>query len=120
MLKGLQMLAQIRVLHWQTSSYAEHRAFGDFYENVEPKVDRLVEVVQGRYQKVQFGGIENVQISDYNNLKIHLFLQDMKEFFSVGLESCGLNKEIDADIFNIAQEITAEIEKLKYLLTLKS
>jgi hypothetical protein len=43
----------------------------------------------------------------------------MKSFFSVRLEQAGLNKETDADIYNIAQEITAEIEKLKYLLTLK-
>jgi hypothetical protein len=66
-----------------------------------------------------FGGIENIQVADYNALKLHLFLEDMKSFFSIRLEQAGLNKETDADIYNIAQEITAEIEKLKYLLTLK-
>jgi hypothetical protein len=118
-LKCLQMQAQVRVLHWETSSYPEHMAFGQFYDAVDPLVDKLVEVIQGRYQKIMFGGIENIQVADYNALKLHLFLEDMKSFFSVRLEQAGLNKETDADIYNIAQEITAEIEKLKYLLTLK-
>lgn len=35
--------------HWHTSSYAEHVALGDFYEDLLDKLDEYVECYQGKY-----------------------------------------------------------------------
>jgi hypothetical protein len=48
-----------------------------------------------------------------------MFLADMEIFYGTEIFTCGIDKQNDAEIDNIVQEIRAEIAKLKYLLTLK-
>lgn len=118
-LKSLQMQAQMRILHWQTTSFAEHRAFGGFYEATSDLVDQLVEAVQGKYGRIMLGGIDAIQVSDYANLKINIFIMDFETFYTSEIFSCGINPNTDAEIDNILHEIRGQINKLKYLLTLK-
>jgi hypothetical protein len=118
-LKSLQVQTQMRILHWQTTSYAEHIAFGGFYDTVSDLIDTLVEAIQGKYGRIFLGGIDSVQISDYSNLKLNMFIMDMEAFYSNEIFNCGIEKDRDAEIDNILQEIRGEIDKLKYLLTLK-
>lgn len=120
MLKSLQMQAEMKILHWQTMSYAEHNAFGGFYDAADDLIDRLIEAIQGKYNtRIMIGGIDSIQVSDYSNLKINIFLMDMDAFFTSEIWTCGLNKMTDTEIANIVDEIKAELDKLRFLLTLK-
>jgi hypothetical protein len=118
-LKSLQLQAQMRILHWQTTSFAEHNAFGGFYDAADDIIDKLIEAIQGKYGRIMLGGIDSIPVSDYGNLKLNVFIMDMETFFSMEIFSCGINKEVDSEIENIIQELRGEIDKLKYLLTLK-
>ena len=118
-LKSLQVQAQMRLLHWQTTAYAEHIAFGGFYDAADDLIDKLVEAIQGKYGRIMLGGIDAIQVSDYSNLKLNIFIMDMETFYTTEIWSCGLDMAKDSEIENILQEIRAEIQKLKYLLTLK-
>jgi DNA-binding ferritin-like protein len=118
-LKSLQLQSQMKMLHWQTTSYAEHNAFGGFYDAADDLIDKLIEVIQGKYGRIMLGGIDSIPVSDYGNLKLNMFIMDMEAFFCKEVFMCGIDKNKDADIDNILQEISAEINKLKYLLTLK-
>jgi hypothetical protein len=118
-LKSLQLQAQMKILHWQTTSYAEHKTFMKFYNNVDDLIDNLIETVQGKYGRIMLGGIDSIPVSDYSNLKINMFIMDMETFFCTEIFNCGINPSTDAEIDNILHEIRAEIDKLKYLLTLK-
>jgi len=40
------------IAHWQSDSYAEHTALGDFYEEIIDILDNFVEVYQGNYKKI--------------------------------------------------------------------
>ena len=119
LLKSLQLQSQMRILHWQTTSFAEHNAFGGFYDAADDIIDTLIEAIQGKYGRIFLGGIDSVQISDYNNLKLNVFIMDMEAFFSTEIYACGIDMNRDSEIDNILQELRGEIDKLKYLLTLK-
>lgn len=118
-LKSLQLQAQMRILHWQTTSFAEHNAFGGFYDAADDIIDKLIEAIQGKYGRITLGGIDSLQVSDYGNLKLNMFLMDIETFYATEIFACGIDKTSDAEIDNIIQELRAEIDKLKYLLTLK-
>ena len=118
-LKCLQIQAQMRILHWQTTSYAEHVAFGSFYDVADEIIDKLIEAIQGKYGRIMLGGIESLQISDYSNLKLNVFLMDIEFFFFNDIFLSGLDRIKDSEIENIIQEFRGELDKLKYLLTLK-
>lgn len=38
--------------HWATSSDAEHRALGEFYDALIDRIDRIVEMYQGAFGKI--------------------------------------------------------------------
>ena len=118
-LKSLQLQAEMRILHWQTTSYAEHMAFREFYDAADDIIDRLIEAIQGKYGRIMLGGIDSIQVSDYNNLKINMFLIDMTNFFHNEIWTCGLDRQNDTEISSIVDEMKAQVDKLKYLLTLK-
>jgi hypothetical protein len=119
-LKSLQLQSQMKILHWQTASYAEHNAFGGFYSDADEIIDQLIEAIQGKYNcRILLGGIDSIQVSDYSNLKINMFLMDMENFYANEIYLCGLDKAKDPEIENILHELRAAIDKLKYLLTLK-
>ncbi len=118
-LKSLQLQAQMRILHWQTNSYAEHAAFGGFYDAADDIIDKLIEAIQGKYGRIMLGGIDSIQVSDYGNLKLNVFLMDMESFYTMEIFNCGIDKNADPEIDNILHELRAEVDKLKYLLTLK-
>jgi hypothetical protein len=42
----LEASAQAKVFHWQTSSFAEHDALGEFYEGFNNLMDRFIESYQ--------------------------------------------------------------------------
>lgn len=110
----LQIQAQIKVLHWQTESFAEHKAFDEVYESLGDLFDKLIEAYSGKYGRPKFGGMKQLAVADYDNVKIDAFIDGLHQFFE-NTFMATTDKELD----NICQEITAELDKLKYLLTLK-
>ncbi len=110
----IQMQGQLKVLHWQTESYAEHNAFGAIYEDLDDRFDRLIEVYSGKYQRPKFGGVKQISFADYENLKVDVFIDGMDDFLTNAFMA-----EQDSEIANIRDEIRADLMKLKYLLTLK-
>ena len=118
-LKMFETHGQIKIFHWQTFSYAEHKAFCKFGNNVEVLFDTLIEAIQGKYGRIYLGGVESISYTDYTQLDINSFLDDLHAFFIDRIYVLGIDKLRDPEIENIIEEILSEIDKLKYLLTLK-
>lgn len=110
----LQISAQLKALHWQTQSYPEHIAFEKTYNSLSERFDLLIEVYSGKYKRPEFGGVKEITIADYSSIKTDAFLKASEEFF-VDL----FTAEQDRELGNIRDEIVADIQQLKYLLTLK-
>jgi DNA-binding ferritin-like protein len=110
----IQMQGQLKVLHWQTESYAEHKAFEKTLNALMGRFDRIIEVYSGKYQRPKFGGVKQITFADYDNLKIEAFIEAFEDFMNNSFMA-----QQDAELNNIKDEIVADIQKLKYLLTLK-
>ena len=44
----LKIQNQLRIFHWQTSKYTQHKAFGKAYEHFDGLIDEFVEVFMGK------------------------------------------------------------------------
>lgn len=111
----LHLQLQAKIFHWQTTSYAQHSAFGSFYDSLVDLIDQLVEVYQGRYNKrlsysksLQLKNMKEVNMMETLSKSVSMLEEDFK----------GACQESDTELFNIRDEIISEINKLKYLLTL--
>jgi DNA-binding ferritin-like protein len=103
--------SQLKIMHWGTSSYAEHQAYGTIYSAVDELLDNLVESYQGCYGKLDFPqcGYINFKEVDVDN-----WLKDVTNSIN------NLREElIEDDLKNLLDEIASSVSKLKYLLTLK-
>ena len=105
---------QFRILHWQTKSYARHKAYGDFYDSFSGLMDEFIETHMGKYGRIKTGG--QIEISNMNDVQIKDYLEEIEQFLIELSEEYDERK--DSDLLNIRDEMLASVNKLKYLLTL--
>lgn len=109
---------QMQIFHFQTTSYAEHNAFGSFYDSFGDKADTLIEAIQGKYGRIFFKNEAEIEVYDYSDSQVKSCIQMAETFFTAEIWTI-LNKSKDEEIANLVQDILDAIQKLKYLLTLK-
>ena len=110
----LKILNQLKVYHWQTQSYAQHQAFGSTYDTLNELIDTFIEVYTGKYGNVKSKITYKFELESYDENFMN-FVDSCVKFLS------NLQNELDSadtDLLNIKDEMLAEINKLKYLLSL--
>ena len=108
---------QAHVFHWQTESFAQHEAFGGFYEDFLESVDDLVESIMGLKGRPVFGAGASIHVEDYSPSNINKFFESLYPLLDNELKMI-CDEDVNEEIFDLARAITANIDKLKYLLTL--
>ena len=106
---------QVHELHWQTFGLGEHEALGDLYNTIFSTKDEIVEKIMGytgvRTKAMPVDPIKNYAPGLPNQIVSELIL------FAKKLEDFGASNNMP-DIENIAQSLSGEAAKTKYLLTL--
>jgi hypothetical protein len=112
--KLVEIQNQLKFFHWQTTSYARHKAYGKTYDNFTELMDTFVEVMMGKY-----GRVPALPMKVYNrNEKDCMTFIDETIAILLNLSTI-LSPSTDTDLLNIRDEMVSEFNKLKYLLTLK-
>lgn len=114
----IKLQNQLRILHWQTSKFSEHKAFGKAYDDLDDLIDDLVEVHQGKYGKIKFGSPFEIELTSYDDISIMDVLSEVTDFLSDYVTEIH-DPQKDTDCLNIRDEILALLNRLKYLLTLQ-
>lgn len=111
----IKILNQLKVYHWQTTSYAEHKAFGKAYDELNDLIDSFVEIYMGKHGQPMTKVVYKFELESYSE-DYRGFVNDCVQYFTnLGMELT----ESDTDLNNIKDEMLAEINKLKYLLSLQ-
>lgn len=108
---------QIKILHWQTKSYAAHQALGAAYESLDALVDSFIETLAGLDQKVLEIDSCIIKCKSINSLDIMEFMKSVSEFLNTKLDS--YIPEGRSDLHNIKDEMIAVVNKTMYLLRLE-
>lgn len=116
--KFLTFQNQVKILHWQTTSYSEHNSLGSLYDSLSTNIDEFVEVFMGKYGRIISGNSFNLTLENYKNLGPMSLMSDMENYLISELPTM-LDNSKDTDLLNIRDEILAAVNKTKYLLTLK-
>jgi DNA-binding ferritin-like protein len=111
-LLGLQN--QLRMLHWGTNSYAEHKALGKAYEGLDDLIDTFVETWMGVHGKDL--GSPKLDLRPYTPGSAEKLLDQAVQFFTTDLNAAIKS---NTDLTNIRDEMLGLIHRTKYLLTLK-
>jgi hypothetical protein len=103
---------QLHLLHWQTKSYAEHQALGGLYDYVHDFKDGVIEKLMG-YTGKRPGVYKIEALSGADSNSVVTALMDFSSNLKVYAESNSYH-----DIANLADALSGEAAKTKYLLTL--
>jgi hypothetical protein len=116
----LHWLTQLRLWHWETTSYAEHIATGNAYDAFNERIDHYIEVYQGSYPRVPLPTWEHCP--DYVSIQDRQERQEamrwFREYLAIDLVK-PLDRDIDTDLINLRDEMLAELHKLAYLFSLE-
>ena len=103
---------QLHLLHWQTTSYAEHQALGGLYDYVHDFKDGVIEKLMG-YTGKRPGAYKIDPLGNSNATAIVSELMSFSSSLKSYAEGNGYH-----DISNLADALSGEAAKTKYLLTL--
>jgi hypothetical protein len=111
----LTLQNQIKIYHWQTEKYSEHKAFDKSYESLSDLIDQFIEIYMGKNGRLKAKGKFNISLENYDgnvngtiNAYIDVFTNDLPKAL----------EEKDTDLLNVRDEMLGELNQLLYLLTL--
>lgn len=110
------VIAQVKLFHWATMSYAKHKALDDLHGALSDKIDTFVECYLGKYNKqpLKSFSVQSKAVSDTSGLEKYLStlcdqLSSMHKTFE---------KEKATELCNILDEMMSEVDKTMYLCKL--
>ena len=116
---------QIKIFHWQTRSFAQHKSLDEAYSELSGLIDEFVETYMGIFGRIYAAdGDFNLQLTniDYslegNGLSSNMisFVEDSIEYLKSYSEDIQLKDK--SDLLNIRDEMLGTLNQLKYLLSL--
>lgn len=116
--KFLTYQNQVKIQHWQTTSYSEHKSLDDLYDSLADSIDEFIETFMGKYGRITSQTTFNLVLENYKNLGPMSLMNDMENYLINELPTM-LDSKKDTDLLNIRDEILGSVNKTKYLLTLR-
>jgi hypothetical protein len=113
----LEILNMVKLYHWRTRSYSEHKATDDLYSNLNSHMDTFVEILMGKDESRIRMLEKKIKLIDLSNT--HDFKEKIYGFRQFLIDmNMHLNANNDSDLLNIRDEILGDINQFLYLLTL--
>jgi hypothetical protein len=116
--KFLTYQNQVKILHWQTTSYSEHKTLDGLYDSLSESIDEFVETFMGKYGRILAQTNFNLTLENYKTMSPQGLMADMENYLINELPTM-LDSKKDSDLLNIRDEILGSVNQTKYLLTLK-
>lgn len=107
----------IKLYHWQTTSFARHKATCDLFNALQPLIDEFIEVYMGRYERPDFGGGLKLTIREFSDSTAPEIIQEYIDYLKNELPEY-LKSSSDTDLLNIRDEMLSNLNKVLYLFTL--
>ena len=113
----LQMLNTVKLYHWKTNSYAQHKATDELYANLNTNIDTFVEIMLGKTgARVNLTGHKSIPLLDYTNTgDFTKEINKYKEF----LININISATNNSDLLNVRDEILGNLNQFTYLLTFR-
>ena len=111
-----EMLNTVKLYHWKTRSYAQHKATDELYGRLNENIDKFVEVMLGKDEsrikmmekKIDLGDYLNVGDFKEKMYKYREFLGDLNRH---------LDEKKDSDLLSIRDDILVDLNQFLYLMT---
>ena len=118
-MKFIEFLNIIKVYHWKTLSYPEHKATDELYESLNGRIDEFMETMLGKTGKrFNLSSVRHIPFYDYTNVQKFKQCIEIFKVYLVNMSNAPYFKNpANSDLLNIRDEILGDLNKFTYLLT---
>ena len=99
------------------TGFQPYKAFGGTYDAFTVLIDQFIEEFMGQYSRIMNKEGFKVELFNITDKDPDKFIEEYISFLVTELPKSL--KETDTNLLNIRDEMLSELQKLKYLLTLK-
>ena len=114
--KFLELLNMVKLYHWKTHSFSQHKATDHLHEKLSENIDRFVEVLMGKSkQRIQMldAKMRLYDLDTKQELREHML--EYRDFL-INLDQV-FHPRRDSDLFSIRDDLLADINQFLYLWT---
>lgn len=112
----LEMLNTVKLYHWKTHSYAQHKATDELYSKLNENIDTFVEILLGKDEsRVKMVEKRCRRIDSENTSDFKGRIYEYREFL-IDISKC-FDVKRDTDLLNVRDEILGNINQFLYLMT---
>lgn len=109
----LNLECNLKLYHWQTDSYARHKATDELVDKVSEYKDRFIEVYFGKYGKQKISKDCKIALMNQTDADILKFLDSTnKEIITIRKQ---LEQNGDNDLVSILDDLAVSINQTIYL-----
>lgn len=99
------------IMHWQTESYAQHIALGEYYSEIPELIDSVIEAYQGKTGIILRGF--PIEMEDYEKMNPLAYMEQLSAELTDGRALFGADPEIQNLVDAIADLIDSTMYKLR-------
>lgn len=114
----LTFQSQVRIYHWRTRSYARHVASGNLYEDIDKLIDRFIETLQGKTERITYEQI-TIKLFPLKDEEMVELLHNFAIFLEEKVEAFLKKLGNSTDLQNIRDEMVGKVNQTKYLFSLQ-
>lgn len=114
----LGIRTQVKVYHWNTFSYARHKASDDLTSSLDDHIDKFMEIYIGKYARPTYNASNKITLRNYDDNRMKTFIGDCIKWFMTDLPKM-LNPVVDTDLMNLRDEIVGDLNQILYLFSLQ-
>uniref|UniRef100_A0A6C0JDV9 Uncharacterized protein n=1 Tax=viral metagenome TaxID=1070528 RepID=A0A6C0JDV9_9ZZZZ len=111
-----ELLTTVKLYHWKTRSYAQHKATDELYASLNENIDKFIEVLLGKDESRIKMIEKKIDVYDFSNTddfkqkmyKYRDFLIDLNKYF---------DEKKDSDLLSVRDDITVDVNQFLYLMT---
>jgi hypothetical protein len=107
---------QVKIYHWQTTTYSRHIATNDLIPKLDTNIDQFLEVYIAKYGRPTFSGkTSHIPLRNFHDKDAPRLLQEAIEWMTNELPT--KMKKTDTDLFSIRDVIVADLNQVLYLFS---
>jgi hypothetical protein len=111
----LQFQSQLKVFHWNTTSFSQHNAFGKAYDDLGEHIDEFVETFIGKFGRTESDQVFTITLKPlFTGAATDSILSEFESYLKSMTPELGDN----TDLLNLRDTILGVVNKLRYMLTL--
>jgi len=110
-----ELQLNIKLYHWTTESYSNHKATNKLFENISDLIDSFVEKYMGAFSRPVMKSGSSVPIQNMTKTKYIKLLKQAQDYLRGDLEKVIAK---NSELLNIRDEMLGEIDQSLYFATL--